>query len=153
MVTVIYKVLTKQNKEKQFEEVAIKCEEIARSSKDCIYYSFFRSLSNPREFVVYYRFSSKEAQDKHTEKLQKALGPAPDKRHAEVEEDEVRHGVVGDAKELLALRGDKDVVFESLKYYRGSQAPPLVRVGHEYVLGKGRYHRPPFGTGGFALII
>ncbi len=80
MVTVIYKVLTKQNKEKQFEEVAIKCEEIARSSKDCIYYSFFRSLSNPREFVVYYRFSSKEAQDKHTEKLQKALGPAPDKR-------------------------------------------------------------------------
>ena len=80
MVTVVYKVLIKEGKEEQFKEIALKCEECAHSSKDCIYYTFYRSLNNPRDFIVSYRFTSKEAQDNHIEKLQEVIGPAPNKR-------------------------------------------------------------------------
>ena len=80
MVTVVYRVLTKTGKENEFKKIALLCEKSAHESKDCLYYSFFRSLTNKREFIVYYRFRNRKAQDKHIENLQKKIGPADSKR-------------------------------------------------------------------------
>ncbi len=80
MVTVVYKVVIKTGSEEEFRKVALKCEECAHMSEECLYYSFFRSLDNPREFLVYYRFKTKSGQDKHIEKLREVLGPSPSKR-------------------------------------------------------------------------
>lgn len=77
MITVVYRMVTYVGKEKVFEEVAKKCIESARSSKGCIKYSFFRSLTNPCEFLVHYQFTTKKDQDVHIENLKKLLGPSP----------------------------------------------------------------------------
>jgi len=76
MVTVVYKVQVKEGREEEFRGVALACERVAHESRGCIYYSFFRSLTNSREFVVFYRFSSKRAQDSHIKHLQEVLGSA-----------------------------------------------------------------------------
>lgn len=80
MVTVVYRMQTKEGKEDEFKKIALKCEECAKESNGCLYYSFFRSLTNPREFLVYYRFTNRKAQDAHIENLQKKIGPAESKR-------------------------------------------------------------------------
>lgn len=80
MVTVVYRVLTKTGKESEFKKIALMCVECAHESRDCLHYSFFQSLINPREFIVYYRFTSKKAQDRHIENLQKKIGPAKSKQ-------------------------------------------------------------------------
>jgi len=80
MVTVVYKVVTKKNKQEDFKKVALICQKCAHKSKECLYYNFFQSLTNPQEFLVYYRFKTKKGQDKHIEKLIEALGPSPSNR-------------------------------------------------------------------------
>jgi quinol monooxygenase YgiN len=80
MVSVVYRVVAKNNKEKDFKKIAIKCDECAHESKDCLYYSFFQSITNPNDFIVYYRFTNKKAQDEHIKKLQQKIGPAKDNR-------------------------------------------------------------------------
>ena len=81
MITVVSKVLTKVGAHaKEFETIARKCVTCAHESKDCISYSFFKSLTNPREFIVHYKFKSKRAQNEHIENLQKKIGPAKNKR-------------------------------------------------------------------------
>lgn len=78
MVTVVYKVTTKPGLEHKFKDIALQCTRCAHESKDCLYYSFFQSITNPFEFIVYYRFTSKKAQDIHITNLQKKIGPAED---------------------------------------------------------------------------
>jgi quinol monooxygenase YgiN len=80
MVTVVYRVLTKKGKEDEFKKIARICTKCAHESKDCLYYEFFRSLTNPREFLVYYRFKTRAAQDAHIAHLQEKIGPAESKR-------------------------------------------------------------------------
>lgn len=80
MVTVVYRVVAKEGKDKEFKQIALKCVECAYESKDCLYYTFFRSLTDPREFMVYYKFTNKEAQDRHIENLGKKIGPARQNR-------------------------------------------------------------------------
>lgn len=77
MVTVVYRVVTKRNKEKEFKNIALQCVSCARKSKECVKYTFFQALDNPREYLVYYRFSSLQGQTKHIENLRKILGPSP----------------------------------------------------------------------------
>lgn len=80
MVTVIYRVVAKEGKEEEFKKIALLCTQCAHESKDCLYYTFFRSVTNPQEFLVYYRFKNKKAQDKHIENLHRKIGPAESKR-------------------------------------------------------------------------
>lgn len=80
MVTVVYRVVTKIGAEEKFKKIAFICEDCAHKSKECLYYAFFQSLKNPREFLVYYRFKSKKGQDRHIDKLREVLGPSPSKR-------------------------------------------------------------------------
>lgn len=79
MVTVVYRVLTKEKKGDAFEKIALQCVECAHESADCLRYAFFRSLTNPREFLVHYQFADKAAQDRHIEKLQSRIGPGEGK--------------------------------------------------------------------------
>lgn len=80
MITIVYRVVVKKGKEGEFKKIALTCERCAHESKDCVYYSFFRSLTNPREFLVHYKFTSRAAQDRHIENLQKKIGPGKSKR-------------------------------------------------------------------------
>lgn len=101
MVTVVYRVVTKSGNEETFRQVALKCVECAHESKDCLYYNFFQSLTDPKEFIVYYRFTSKEAQDKHIENLHKKIGPARSGRDLPIK--------------FLELLQDEEVVLFKLK--------------------------------------
>lgn len=80
MVTVVYRVLTKKGKEDEFKKIARICTDCAHESQECLYYEFFRSLSNPREFLVYYRFTNRKAQDAHIAHLHEKIGSAESKR-------------------------------------------------------------------------
>lgn len=80
MVTVVYRVVTKKGKEEEFKKIALQCVSCARKSKECIRYTFFQALDNPREYLVYYRFTSLEGQTNHIENLRKILGPSPSGR-------------------------------------------------------------------------
>ncbi|MCF7815578.1 MAG: antibiotic biosynthesis monooxygenase [Candidatus Pacebacteria bacterium] len=101
MVTVVYRVLAKKGKERQFEKIALKCVECAHESKNCISYAFFKSLTNSREFLVYYKFASKKAQDVHIENLHKKIRPAENKR--------------GLPDKFLSLLDEEEVVLLKLK--------------------------------------
>lgn len=79
MLTMVYRVVVKAGCEELFQDVALKCTECAHESADCLYYTFYASLANPREFLVYYRFTDKAAQDRHIEHLQHKIGPASGK--------------------------------------------------------------------------
>ncbi|SRR6266404_4857165 len=76
MVTVVYRVVAKKGEEKNFEQIAKICVECAHESKECLYYQFFKSITKPNEFLVYYRFKNKKAQDIHIQNLHKKIGPA-----------------------------------------------------------------------------
>lgn len=76
MISVVYRVTAKPGMEDDFRKVALECTKIAHESKDCLYYSFFQSLTNPQDFIVYYRFTTKKAQDIHIKHLQERIGPA-----------------------------------------------------------------------------
>lgn len=80
MLTMIYRVVAKPGKSEEFRKVALECEKVAHSSPDCLSYTFYESLNNPHEFIVYYKFTNKEAQDRHILKLQSVLGPAKNGR-------------------------------------------------------------------------
>lgn len=80
MVTVVYRVQAQKGREREFQKIALTCVECARANKDCLYYSFFKSLTDPKEFIVYNRFKSRKAQDIHIANLQEKIGPAKSKR-------------------------------------------------------------------------
>jgi quinol monooxygenase YgiN len=80
MVVVVYRVIVKEKKEEDFKKIALTCTESALKSTDCIKYTFFQALDNPREFLVYYRFKDLDAQKNHIENLRKVLGPSPEGR-------------------------------------------------------------------------
>jgi quinol monooxygenase YgiN len=101
MVTVVYKVVTKEGNEEKFKEIALKCQQCAHESEECLYYSFFQSITDPKEFLVYYRFKDKKAQDKHILNLQKKIGPAKGKRDL--------------PNKFLELLSDEEVVLFKLK--------------------------------------
>jgi quinol monooxygenase YgiN len=101
MVTVVYRVLIKKGKESEFKKIAIQCVKYAHESSGCLSYAFFRSLTNPREFLVHYRFTNKKAQDKHIENLHKKIGPAEGDRDL--------------PRKFLNLLDDEEVVLFKLK--------------------------------------
>jgi len=75
MLSVVYRVVIKTDKIEEFEKIALLCTKCAHEDEDCLYYSFFRSLTNPQDFIVYYRFTDKEAQDRHIKNLHLKIGP------------------------------------------------------------------------------
>lgn len=75
MLSVVYRVVTQIHKEEEFEEIARLCSKCAHEDKDCLYYSFYKSLTNPKEFIVYYKFTDKNAQDRHILNLHQKIGP------------------------------------------------------------------------------
>lgn len=80
MVTVVYRVTTKPGMDEKFKDIALQCTKCAHESEDCLYYSFYQSIVNPNEFIVYYRFTNKRAQDIHIKNLQEKIGPSKGNR-------------------------------------------------------------------------
>lgn len=75
MITVVYRVVAKEGQSQNLESVISEFVKCAHESTDCVYYTFFRSISNPLEYLVYYRFTSKLAQDEHIKNLHTKVGP------------------------------------------------------------------------------
>jgi len=72
----VYRVVAKEGEENALRSIVRECVSYAHESKDCLYYTFFESLTKPGEFIVYYRFTNKAAQDVHIKHLQEKIGPA-----------------------------------------------------------------------------
>ena len=77
MVTVVYRVIVKKGKENNFKEIAFVCTKSARKSNNCLKYTFFQAIDNPREFLVHYKFKNIDDQKIHIENLRKLLGSSP----------------------------------------------------------------------------
>lgn len=75
MITVVYRVVAKEGQSQNLENIISDFEQCAHESPDCIYYTFFKSISNSLEYLVYYRFATKLAQDEHIKNLQTKVGP------------------------------------------------------------------------------
>lgn len=76
MVTVVYRMKVKQGCEGEFEDLVGQFRKSALETDGCITYTFYKSLADPAEFIVYYRFESRGSQDKHIKNLIKKFGPA-----------------------------------------------------------------------------
>ena len=77
MITVVYRIVAKEGKREELIQIIHQFTKCAHKSVDCHYYTFFQSLENNKEFLVYYRFANKIAQDDHIKNLHKKIGPAP----------------------------------------------------------------------------
>ena len=66
-------------KEHEFEKMIQEFTDCAHESSECLIYSFFKSFSEPGGYIVFYKFTSKKAQDEHIANLAKKIGPAKSK--------------------------------------------------------------------------
>lgn len=76
MISIVFKMTIKKGKEEEFKEVVNKLVLSALiKPNSAVYYSFYNSLANKQDFILYERWDNKGDWQAHLDRLVTILGP------------------------------------------------------------------------------
>ncbi len=81
MITILFHITIKEGKEEEFHNLAARMTKISRGEDGCLDYTFLRQQGQPREYVLYERWTDEKSLFDHLDNLVELLGPcAPDEK-------------------------------------------------------------------------